>query len=134
MSRTLMPTPDDPRPDMRTLLGGAHLDPEAQAVLDFLRGEYAPVTGRSPPEVVPAELLPHPGTGRDRRVRAWCSRPPHEHRRRLARATGTTTTSTTSACGFASCALPSGLARTSSPISPDWTVPTSAGWNADSTT
>jgi hypothetical protein len=42
MPRTLMPTPDDPRPDMRAPRAGAHLNLEGRALLDFLRSDDAP--------------------------------------------------------------------------------------------
>ena len=55
MPRTLMPTPDEPRPDFRALPAGVHLDLEDLALRDFLRGEYvsiAPLRGSPcpPPE------------------------------------------------------------------------------------
>jgi hypothetical protein len=48
MPRTLMPTPEDPRPDVQALRVADPLDPEAQAVLDFLRGEYVAARGSAP--------------------------------------------------------------------------------------
>ena len=48
MPRTLMPTPEDPRPDVRAALADARLDPETRAVGDFLHGEYATARGSGP--------------------------------------------------------------------------------------
>jgi hypothetical protein len=42
MPRTLMPTPDDPRPDFQALLADAQLDFEGRALLEFLCGDRAP--------------------------------------------------------------------------------------------
>jgi hypothetical protein len=45
MPRTLMPTPEDPESRAASSPPGDLLDPEAQAVLDFLRGEYVSARG-----------------------------------------------------------------------------------------
>jgi hypothetical protein len=42
MPRTLMPTPEDPHPVAASSPADAQLDPEAEAVLDFLHEELAP--------------------------------------------------------------------------------------------
>ena len=65
MPRTLMPTPDDPqprpsaRPDDRTPPDDL-LDPEGQAVLDFLRGEYASAARGSAPTIQPGTTPSQP--------------------------------------------------------------------------
>ncbi len=61
MPRTLIPTPDDPRPDVRAVLAGAQLDPEADVVLDFLRGEYASVARGSGSSSQPGTTPRRPG-------------------------------------------------------------------------
>jgi hypothetical protein len=55
MPRTLMPTPDDPRPDFQALLADAQLDFEGRALLDFLRGDDAPAVAHQ------ASPCPPPG-------------------------------------------------------------------------
>jgi hypothetical protein len=44
MPRTLMPTPDDPQPGGPARPSLTRLDLEEQALLDFLRGDYAPAS------------------------------------------------------------------------------------------
>lgn len=61
MTRTVMPTPDDPRPDMRALLAGAQLDLEEQALRDFLRGEYVPTAPLEASSCPPPQRQEEPG-------------------------------------------------------------------------
>jgi hypothetical protein len=55
MPRTLMPTPEDPRPDGRALPP----DAETRAVLDFRRGAYA-ISRGSVPSIQPDTALARP--------------------------------------------------------------------------
>jgi hypothetical protein len=60
MPRPLVPASDDPRPSGHGPLIGSELDPEAQAVLDFLRGEQRSLV-RGPASGVDAgNSLDHP--------------------------------------------------------------------------
>jgi hypothetical protein len=48
MRRTLLPTPDEPRPNIRTLLTGPHVL-EPRGPRDFLPGHHAPTASPCPP-------------------------------------------------------------------------------------
>jgi hypothetical protein len=61
MPRTLMPTPDDPEPGGPARPSLTRLDLEEQALLDFLRGDYAPAhAADSSASVAPLRRTPSP--------------------------------------------------------------------------
>ena len=54
-----MPTPDDPQPNGQTRPSPTRPDLDDQALLDFLRGDYAPAgASASPPSVTPLRRTP----------------------------------------------------------------------------
>jgi len=60
MSRILMPTPADPDPAAASTPSDALLDLEGQAVLDFLRGEYASAARSSTVAIQPGSAPSQP--------------------------------------------------------------------------